>query len=285
LTTLSQIEREAKDKKGLMSDLCFGFGGSCVSKASDAVLVSNCLSRICGPSKNRLSSIFDFCSDGILNALATGAAERPYSDERDAMFRGGIYSGVKVPMVSINSVKLAAESEPLLLLHGGTPAARQILMRYLQSTNIGIRLIVIPVDWSVAGTDCDNSDLSVFFEELSARIGSLTEKERVVLQYVMDGHTNKSISLQLDLSERAIELRKASLMRKLNVTSHTELVCRITKFQTLQQFLVQQATSASAQTEAESVKSVSSHRSTHTNKSETTGLALISLRGTCFNQK
>ena len=133
---------------------------------------------------------------------------------------------------------------PVLLLHGGSPSARQILIRQLSSMSIGFRLVEFSnVD---PPSDCDGDGCGVveFLEDFSARMLNVTRKDREVLHCVLEGRTNKSIAMHLDLSERAIELRKASLMKKLNARSHTELVRRITKYFTLQRYIAERTIDA-----------------------------------------
>jgi FixJ family two-component response regulator len=57
-----------------------------------------------------------------------------------------------------------------------------------------------------------------------ARLAGLTSKEREVLEAVAAGMTNKEIADQLGLSLRAVEDRRARLMRKLDVRSVAELL-------------------------------------------------------------
>ncbi len=163
--------------------------------------------------------------------------------------------------MTTNHSEQRADHEPVLLLHGGSSAARQILLRHLRSTRIGFRLIELPADWSPSAFEEECREVSEFLREFGVRISSLTRNERLVLQCVLDGQTNKSISLQLDLSERTIELRKASLMKKLNTSSHTELVCRITKFQTLQRYLAHQTAVEPVPLVSDGVKPLAGRRS------------------------
>jgi FixJ family two-component response regulator len=54
-------------------------------------------------------------------------------------------------------------------------------------------------------------------EALRRRFGRLTEKEREVLELIKDGQPNKAISASLDITPRAVEMRRSSLMKKLGV--------------------------------------------------------------------
>jgi FixJ family two-component response regulator len=60
-------------------------------------------------------------------------------------------------------------------------------------------------------------------EALQRRFGRLTEKEREVLELVKDGQPNKAISAILDITPRAVEMRRSSLMKKLGVRTLAEL--------------------------------------------------------------
>jgi FixJ family two-component response regulator len=57
-----------------------------------------------------------------------------------------------------------------------------------------------------------------------ARLGTLTQKEREVLDAVTAGKTNREIAADLGLSLRAVEDRRSRLMRKLDVRTLAELV-------------------------------------------------------------
>jgi FixJ family two-component response regulator len=59
---------------------------------------------------------------------------------------------------------------------------------------------------------------------LSKRFQQLTDKEREVLELIKDGRPNKEIASQLQITPRAVELRRSSLMRKLGVRSLIELL-------------------------------------------------------------
>ena len=56
------------------------------------------------------------------------------------------------------------------------------------------------------------------------RLGRLTSGERIVLQLLIDGRSNKSIAEQLKLSVRTIEVRRAKVMKKMKAESLAELI-------------------------------------------------------------
>lgn len=61
-------------------------------------------------------------------------------------------------------------------------------------------------------------------QEADKRISSLTAAERTVMDQVVAGKTNKMIAEELGLSVRAIEDRRARMMRKLRVRSRADLL-------------------------------------------------------------
>jgi DNA-binding NarL/FixJ family response regulator len=52
----------------------------------------------------------------------------------------------------------------------------------------------------------------------------LSPRERVVVQLVAEGNSNKDVSRILSLSVKTIETQRAAAMRKLNLTSTAALV-------------------------------------------------------------
>ena len=56
------------------------------------------------------------------------------------------------------------------------------------------------------------------------RIDQLNDRERETLELIQAGESNKSMATRLFLSERAIEMRRAAIMKKLQVGSVAELL-------------------------------------------------------------
>jgi DNA-binding NarL/FixJ family response regulator len=55
-------------------------------------------------------------------------------------------------------------------------------------------------------------------------LGTLTEREREVLQLAAQGLTNKEVAQRLDLSPRTAESHRANLMKKLGLHTQSELI-------------------------------------------------------------
>ncbi len=56
------------------------------------------------------------------------------------------------------------------------------------------------------------------------RFESLTPREAEVMGAVVKGHANKVIAMDLDLSQRTVEIHRARVMEKMQVRSLAELV-------------------------------------------------------------
>ena len=54
--------------------------------------------------------------------------------------------------------------------------------------------------------------------------GTLTHRERQILQYVVDGRTNKEIGVDLGLSFRTVEVHRRNIMEKIGARNTAELV-------------------------------------------------------------
>jgi FixJ family two-component response regulator len=62
------------------------------------------------------------------------------------------------------------------------------------------------------------------FEDLVDRVGRLSPRERETLAMIQAGESNKSMAVKLCLTERAVEMRRSAIMRKMQVHSVAELV-------------------------------------------------------------
>jgi FixJ family two-component response regulator len=62
------------------------------------------------------------------------------------------------------------------------------------------------------------------FADLVERVGRLSPRERETLAMIQAGDSNKSMAAKLCLTERAVEMRRSVIMRKMKVRSVAELV-------------------------------------------------------------
>ena len=64
-------------------------------------------------------------------------------------------------------------------------------------------------------------------EAMDQLIGQLTPREKETLELLIAGEPNKVMANKLDITERAVEMRRASIMKKLHVQSLAELLDRV----------------------------------------------------------
>jgi two-component system, LuxR family, response regulator FixJ len=60
--------------------------------------------------------------------------------------------------------------------------------------------------------------------EMAARVASLTQRERQVMQGLVSGQSNKVIAREYDISPRTVEVYRANVMTKMQASSLSELV-------------------------------------------------------------
>jgi FixJ family two-component response regulator len=61
-------------------------------------------------------------------------------------------------------------------------------------------------------------------EEVRERVQSLTPREREIARRLIDGQPNKVVALELDISQRTVELHRAHIMEKMQARSLAHLV-------------------------------------------------------------
>jgi two-component system response regulator FixJ len=72
--------------------------------------------------------------------------------------------------------------------------------------------------------DAENRNTVARRTEVLHRLESLTPRERQVMDLVVDGAANKVIAIDLDLSERTVEIHRAKVMEKMGARSVAHLV-------------------------------------------------------------
>jgi FixJ family two-component response regulator len=72
--------------------------------------------------------------------------------------------------------------------------------------------------------DAENRNTVARRAEVQQRLESLTPRERQVMDLVVDGAANKVIAIDLNLSERTVEIHRAKVMEKMGARSVAHLV-------------------------------------------------------------
>lgn len=68
-------------------------------------------------------------------------------------------------------------------------------------------------------------------KSLRETIATLTKKDWEVIALLRQGHPNKRVAAALGITERAIEMRRASMLKKTCVSNFTELISLVTQFE------------------------------------------------------
>jgi FixJ family two-component response regulator len=89
------------------------------------------------------------------------------------------------------------------------PFEREALVARLQTA------LALDADWRRRDAE---------FAAIAERVERLSQRDRDTLALIQAGDTNKAIAAKLSLTERAVEMRRSSLMRKLQVRSVAELI-------------------------------------------------------------
>ena len=72
--------------------------------------------------------------------------------------------------------------------------------------------------------DVENQQSRIRLTMIQARIANLTEREREVMEFVIDNHSNKEIATKLGVSIKTVEFHRSHMMDKMYATSLIELV-------------------------------------------------------------
>src|ERR1700712_2344593 len=122
----------------------------------------------------------------------------------------------------------SARRLPVIVMtgHGDIPLAVEAMklgaLDFLEKPFEDERLIgMIETALSQADGGSKSEALTV---EMAARVASLTQRERQVMQGLVSGHSNKVIAREYDISPRTVEVYRANVMTKMHAGNLSELV-------------------------------------------------------------
>lgn len=177
--------------------------------------------------------------EGLMNLLeSVGIAARPYSSAEaftqawDPESAGCLLLDARLPGISgvefQEQLQKANISLPVIFMtaHGDVPMVRKVMKAG------AVEFLVKPfqkeelfhaVEQAFA-LDRTRRKADDFMTTVQARVGTLTERERQVLDLVTTGLTNRQIAEQLCLSIVTVKLHRGQVMRKMKAGSLADLV-------------------------------------------------------------
>lgn len=144
-------------------------------------------------------------------------------------------------MIALNeyhteTVVTAHTRHPSLYVIGGDANSRGYVLNQLARVGFSAQESDTPAGLMVHESEEELQHRRTFWTAVEARVAKLTVKDREVLDLLMECLPNKVLAIRLGITERAVEMRRASLMKKLEVRSLTELVRLVTRFAVVQQY-------------------------------------------------
>ncbi|MEQ6291783.1 response regulator [Vogesella sp. GCM10023246] len=64
-------------------------------------------------------------------------------------------------------------------------------------------------------------------QDLASRLALLTRQERTVLDYIVNGKSNKVVAIELNIAESTVKAHVSAILRKLKVSSRTQAVIKV----------------------------------------------------------
>jgi len=146
---------------------------------------------------------------------------------------------VRIPSISLGKGQMAAVSYAVRDVAKTTPAAAELDARVatlLSAIRAGRAELLRNLDGlrsnakRALGTtrslksQFTDAQRPAYLQEAARRLGTLSQRQREILDRVVAGTPNKMIAFELGVSEKTVETHRARLMRKLGAGSLPDLV-------------------------------------------------------------
>lgn len=175
-----------------------------------------------------------------LEAQTYGSAEQ-FLNELPADPKGCLVLDVRMPQISGIELyeRLAARGDPMPVIFMTAFADVPMAIRAFKSgatefieKPFNKQELLERVQRAIAKDEAARAD-RVQRDKTKSLMDSLTRKEAEVLEMLMSGLPNKSIAAKLGITERAVEMRRATLTKKLGVSSLAEMIRLIADYDRL----------------------------------------------------
>ena len=102
--------------------------------------------------------------------------------------------------------------QPSLHVIGGDPTAREYVINQLANVGFSARESSSAADLLVHESDHELVRRREFWDSVDRKVAKLTVKDREVLDLLMECFPNKVLAIKLGITERAVEMRRASFV-------------------------------------------------------------------------
>jgi two-component system response regulator FixJ len=155
-----------------------------------------------------------------------------FLDELANLVPGCVVTDVRMPgidgMELLRRLGASPRKLPVIVMtgHGDVPLAVEAMklgaLDFLEKPFDDDRLIGM-IETALA--DCTSGSKSeALSADMAARVASLTQRERQVMQGLVTGQSNKAIAREYDISPRTVEVYRANVMTKMQAGNLSELV-------------------------------------------------------------
>ena len=155
-----------------------------------------------------------------------------FLDELAKLEPGCVVTDVRMPgidgMELLRRVNSGARKLPVIVMtgHGDVPLAVEAMklgaLDFLEKPFEDDRLIGMLE--TALSEQQDGSKSEAASADMAARVASLTQRERQVMQGLVTGQSNKTIAREYDISPRTVEVYRANVMTKMQAGNLSELV-------------------------------------------------------------
>jgi two-component system, LuxR family, response regulator FixJ len=155
-----------------------------------------------------------------------------FLDELAKLEPGCVVTDVRMPgidgMELLRRMRSGARKLPVIVMtgHGDVPLAVEAMklgaLDFLEKPFEDDRLIGM-IETALSEQQ-DGSKSEAASADMAARVASLTQRERQVMQGLVTGQSNKTIAREYDISPRTVEVYRANVMTKMQAGNLSELV-------------------------------------------------------------
>ena len=155
-----------------------------------------------------------------------------FLDQLAKLEHGCVVTDMRMPgidgMELLRRVNSGARKLPVIVMtgHGDVPLAVEAMklgaLDFLEKPFEDDRLIGM-IETALSGQQ-NGSKSEAAMADMAARVASLTQRERQVMQGLVTGQSNKTIAREYDISPRTVEVYRANVMTKMQAGNLSELV-------------------------------------------------------------